>query len=107
MRKPILKDVFTATKIINKMGLKEFKIDTGKSTEEIGLDTIMFFIENLPKAENEVFELLADIMEVTTEEAQHIEIDDIPQIIKGLTELDGMANFIKSVTKLTGSKPSI
>lgn len=105
MRKPTLADVFTAVKIANKMDIKNFKIDTTKGAEQVGAEALVFFAENVPKVENEVFELIASIKEVSTEEARSIGIDEIPAMISELKELEGMENFIKSVANLTASNP--
>ena len=105
MRKPTLADVFTAVKIANKMDIKNFKFDPTKEINQLGAEAFIFFIDNIPKAENEVFELIASIKEVSIEEARNIGVDELPIILKELKELEGMENFIKSVANLTASNP--
>lgn len=100
MRKPNMKDLFIATKIVKKLDFKKANIDTTKKTEDIGKDVILFIIENIDKVEEEITQLISNIFEVEKDKALDMPIDDI---IKGFMETDGISDFFsylkKSMTK--------
>ena len=74
------------------MGIAEEikKIDK-PTNEEVGKEVIMLLITNLHKAENEIYEFIADFKGITKEEAE--ELDVIP-IFKELLNVEGLKDFL-------------
>lgn len=79
--------------IIDKMGIaKDIKNIEKETNEEVGKELITLLITNLHKAENEVYEFIADYKKITKEEAE--ETDVIP-ILKELLNIEGMKDFLQ------------
>lgn len=78
--------------IIDKMGIaKDIKNIEKETNEEVGKELITLLITNLHKAENEIYEFIADYKKITKEEAE--EVDVIP-IFKELLKIEGMKDFL-------------
>lgn len=78
--------------IIDKMGIAdEIKRIDKPTNEEVGKELIMLLITNLHKAENEIYEFIADYKKITKEEAE--ELDVIP-VFKELLNIEGMKDFL-------------
>jgi hypothetical protein len=78
--------------IIDKMGIaKDIKNIDKPTNEEVGKELIMLLITNLYKAENEIYEFIADYKKITKEEAE--ELDVIP-VFKELLNIEGMKDFL-------------
>ncbi len=103
MRKPNLKDVFLLSKITRKIGIKELDIDAKESAEEVGKKVIFFLLENLDKAEEEITELIAGLLEISPEELLLLSIDEIYKRFKGM---DGLSDFFTQVLKSSITRQS-
>lgn len=78
--------------IIDKMGIaKDIKNIDKETNEEVGKELITLLITNLHKAENEIYEFIADYKKITKEEAE--EVDVIP-VFKELLKIEGMKDFL-------------
>jgi len=105
-------DLFTFTKIVRKMNIKEdikgLMTDvTGKSDEEkakakerIQIDGIMLFVEHIGDAEQEVYKLLSDISGKTTKEIASSNIKDIMGIIEAIFNDPQFEDFFGQALKL-------
>lgn len=81
--------------IIDKMGIKDdlVNIET-KTNEEVGKELIGILIANLHKAENEIYEFIAQYKEITVEEAQRA---NIIEILKEILKIDGLQDFLSQM----------
>lgn len=94
MRKLNFEDVFTITKIIKKMNIKNEikecigsvnKSDKSKSSvESLGIDIALIFIENVGNAEREVYSLFSSLTGKKVEEVKKLELTEIVDMIKEL-----------------------
>ena len=92
MRKLQSTDFFTFTKIIKKMGIREElkrlsknvadTKDKETATNEMQIEIIMIFVENISNAEKEVYKFISDISEKSIEELKDLKIfmDSIQEI---------------------------
>ena len=117
-------DFFTFTRIIKKMGIREeLKIlakkagdvqpPTGKMTDEeravqlekikeiatneMQIEIIMIFIENISNAENEVYKFVADISEKTLKELKDLNV--FMESIQAIFEDETIKSFFKLALK--------
>ena len=124
MRKLQSSDFFTFTRIIKKMGIREeLKIlakkagdvqpPTGKMTDEeravqlekikeiatneMQIEIIMIFIENISNAENEVYKFVADISEKTLKELKDLNV--FMESIQAIFEDETIKSFFKLALK--------
>ena len=122
MRAPVLKDAFTAAKIVKKLGAQNIltlksEIDekvkaekekqeknpaaAAKSEQEIYGEMILpFVLDYLPHCETEIYELLASITEKKPKDVENMAITEMGQVFKEMAQLEGMENFIKQVKGL-------
>lgn len=78
--------------IIDKMGIADDIKKIDKPTdEEVGKELIMLLITNLHKAENEIYQFIADYKDISKEEAE--ELDVIP-LFKEILNIEGMKDFL-------------
>lgn len=78
--------------IIDKMGISKELVSIDKATnEEVGKEIIALVISNLYKAENEVYEFIANFKGITVEEAKLLNIIDL---LKELTSTEGIKDFL-------------
>lgn len=78
--------------IIDKMGIADDIKKIDKPTdEEVGKELIMLLITNLHKAENEIYQFIADYKGISKEEAE--ELDVIP-LFKEILNIEGMKDFL-------------
>lgn len=90
-----LKQGIKLSAIVDKMDLKINKEFTDNQ-QTLGADMILQFIGKAHKAENEVYELVADIKEITSKEAEKIKLADF---INELFGNQDMLDFFKSAVK--------
>jgi len=94
MRQLKTKDIFTMSKILEKL---ELKIDAeNKSQEQLGAELILKIGENLHKAEKEINEFLADLKEITVEEFENLSIKEVINIFNEFKNLEGVKDFLSS-----------
>ena len=99
MRSLKTSDIFKASKILSKMGLK---LDTKEKTQEqLGAELIMSFIENIWKAEDEVNDFLADMAGITAEEFANLPIDESIKIMNEFKNLPNISSFLSQAGLLT------
>jgi len=88
-----VKQAYTISKIVDKMDLQ---INAGKSQQELGADLIMQLLKKAHKAEAEITQLIADYKNITTDQAQELDL------ISTFTEIfadEGITSFFKSAVK--------
>lgn len=78
--------------IVSKMGIVDElrKLETS-SNEELGKALIALVISNLYKADEEIYELIANYKKITTEEAKGV---DIIPLIKDFANSEYIARFL-------------
>ena len=84
MRKPNIKDVFLVSKIARKINIKELEFDPTGSAEEAGKKVFFFLLENMDKAEDEICELFAGILEAEKEEFIMMPLDELFEKVKSI-----------------------
>lgn len=107
MRNLHARDLFTFSRMITKMGIKDelknfLNPQNGNDNEDentnnekngTGLELIMTILSKLPDAENEFFEFLAPICEKTIEETKDIPLIDLIQTLKDIWRDSGILSF--------------
>lgn len=110
-RKLVGRDLFTLSKIIKKMELKNevsgFIKEATEENKEVaamqaGLEMITVIISNIYKAEDEVNGFLGDLCGCTGEEFGNKPLNEIVEIIQELMKQDDLVGFLKQVGKLIG-----
>jgi hypothetical protein len=102
MRKLLAKDIAPFTKILAKMELKDsIKTMFSGNKDERGAmisELIWGVVENFPKAENELFNFLADLEGKTFTEISELPLNDFIELIKTLFGEENIP-FFKSAAK--------
>ena len=120
-------DVFPMFTIINKIGIREFKtffegdglkniagaflpkegedakIDENTVTEmgiSVFIEVANILIGNLPKCENDIFQLLSQTSNLSVEEVRKLGLGDFAEMIIDFVKKDEFKDFIKVVSKL-------
>lgn len=101
MRKPNMKDIFLASKIVRKIGLKEANIDFKGTQEEVGGKLLLFLFENLDKTQDEICELFGGILEIEASVFLEMSIEEVIEQLKGM---EGLSDFFTSLSKRAISK---
>ncbi|WP_195929336.1 hypothetical protein [Clostridium sp. 1001270J_160509_D11] len=110
-RKLIGKDLFTMSKIINKMELKkelggivkEATLETQEAAAiQAGMEMITIIIGNIYKAEKEVNNFLGNLCGCTGEEFGEKSLTEIIEVIEELTKQDDIVGFLQQVKRLIG-----
>jgi hypothetical protein len=106
LRKLKTNDIFKMSKILKKMNLKnELKVaEEGKkikTQEQIGLELILAVFENLHLAQGEVNEFLSDLVGMSVEEFEQLEIEKVFEIIEEFKAMPGISSFLKRANQLT------
>lgn len=104
MRKPNMKDIFLASKIVRKIGLKEAGINFAGTEEEVGGQVFVLLLENLDKAQDEICELFGGILEVEPDTFLRMDVEEVFKRLKGI---EGLSDFFTSAYKLMKSKSMI
>ena len=119
-RKLSTADIFPTLKLINKLGLKQLKEDegikrlvsqiSGATTKgkidptALGLDIFLeltcLVVDNLPKCEVELYELLSSTSGMTVEEIKALEMSVFVEMITDFIKKEEFGDFFKAVTKL-------
>lgn len=107
MRKLQSTDIFTCCRLITEIGLKDeikqIALGANKvsdiSIEEVGFNLIWAIFEKATtkKAEEKVFNFLADILE---EDAETLKASDPSEFIDKIVSIEGWASFFSSVASL-------
>ena len=71
------------------------KIDELKRTEESRLmaELLIILVENYHKAQNEVYELLSRLADISVEEVAELKLGDFIKLLKGLAEDESIVDF--------------
>ncbi|MDQ0859578.1 hypothetical protein [Bacillus sp. V2I10] len=95
-----LKQGIKLSAIIDKLDLKiktKIKNEQGEfehlSQEEVGADLIMQFVRKAYKAEQEVYNFVAEYQKCSTQEAENVDLVDF---VKGLFSDEATVSFFKS-----------
>lgn len=110
------KDLFLVTKIIDKIGYKEFKNalkgndvlnaikKDSKNLEKIGLEVVLeisgIIISNFDKCENELYALLSNLSGVDASEIKELDLADFTEMIVEVLKEPKNRDFIKVASKL-------
>ena len=75
------------------------KIDELKRTEESRLmaELLIILVENYHKAQNEVYELLSRLANISVEEVAELKLGDFIKLLKGLAEDESIVDFFNLV----------
>ncbi|RPJ79810.1 MAG: hypothetical protein EHM20_00025 [Alphaproteobacteria bacterium] len=116
MRKINFKEILLVSRILREMGTKSYaeyatrlvervRKDKNKSKEEqdklIGTDVGIFILENLEIAKDALFELFASYNEISIEEAQKMDFDQVVATIQNMISA-GLPDAIIKLLKKTG-----
>lgn len=110
------KDLFLVTKIIDKIGYKEFKNalkgndvlnaikKDSKNLEKIGLEVVLeisgIIISNFDKCENELYALLSNLSGVDASEIKELDLADFTEMVVEVLKEPKNRDFIKVASKL-------
>lgn len=113
------KDVFIMSRIISKIGIKEFKscfeteevqkliaegTDAAASVERIGLSVMVdiagVVLSNVTHAEQDIYSLLADLSGKTVKDIAELDMVVFAEMIIDVVQKDQFKDFIKVVSKL-------
>lgn len=88
------KHIIMLSKIVAKM---DVTVDMkGKTVPEVGGEILFSVLKHISKAEDEFYELLGDLLEVTPAKAAEMALDDIAQTLKDI--IPAMVAFFKPPT---------
>lgn len=116
-------DVFPMFKLLNKIGVKEFKncfeSDTVKNAikksmeggmegdelaKSVGINVIMeiaaVVFENVPKCEDAIYTMLSSVSNLSKKEIKDLEMSEFFEMIIDFIKLDDFKDFIKVVSRL-------
>lgn len=116
-------DVFPMFKLLNKIGVKEFKncfeSDTVKNAikksmeggmegdelaKSVGINVIMeiaaVVFENVPKCEDDIYTMLSSVSNLSKKEIKDLEMSEFFEMIIDFIKLDDFKDFIKVVSRL-------
>lgn len=78
--------------IVSKLGIKDELKNIDKATnEEVGKELLMIFINNLYKAEEEVYQFVATRNKISVDEAKEV---DIIAFFKDFLKIEGLSSFL-------------
>ncbi|MFT8312961.1 MAG: hypothetical protein ABF633_01755 [Clostridium sp.] len=111
MRKLKTADLFSLTRIIKKMNIKnEIKAlakdvtglsdeDKLKAKDSINIDLILLFVENIGNAEKEIYKLLSDMSDKTVKEIENQSPIKTVEMIQSIFEDEEIESFLKLALK--------
>lgn len=104
-------DFFKFSKIIRKMGLREDlkKVardvadikpeDKAKVLNEMQIELLMIFVENIGNAENEIYEFISNVSEKPVKELKDMDFDEFMGILKEIFLSDEIKSFFITALK--------
>ena len=112
MRKIQTKDVFAAMRLVKKSGMKQQLIPliekAAGSAEftKIGIEGFLTVMEVLSEnnSERAMYEVLSGPFEMTAEEIETLDLDELSSMVKELGEQNNVRNFFKALSGLITSK---
>ena len=124
-RRLAAEDVFPMVNILNKIGFKEVKDfiegdgfktvlsgfvansdekENDKAVEAVGMSIFMevfdLLLRNLPKCENDIFQLLSNVSNLSVESVRKLDFADFAEMIMDFFKKEEFKDFIKVVSKL-------
>lgn len=102
IRKLKAPDLFTFSKMLNKMGLREdisnlLKAPKEEDEKETGgiivIKLVILLMENLYKAETEFYEFVSPVIEKSVEEIREMDLKEIKEIINAIIKDEGAMSF--------------
>ena len=111
MRKILTSDVFAAVRIIEKSGVKEDLVPLikdiaakGTSALDSGILGILTMLFSVAKMETAIYEWLAPIVDMTSEEIRELPPMDFVGLIETLAAENDLKGFFKYVSDLLARK---
>lgn len=110
------KDMFPMLKIMNKIGIREFKecfqnVDVskaGENVEAVGMsvffDVAGIVVSNLPNCETEIYDMLASVSNLDKKDIQKMPMSDFVEMIVEFVKKPEFADFFKVVSRLFKSE---
>lgn len=111
MRNLKTSDLFTLSRIIKKMNIKdEIKAlakditnlpdeEKKKAEQALQVDLTMLFVENIGSAEKEIYKLFADLNNTTAKEIEDMDLNKFMEVIEGLFKQESLGSFFKTALK--------
>lgn len=109
-------DVFTISKIIKKMNIREEikksikdttsnnddenKEDHESFAESLGIDVALLFVENIPAAEKEVYSLFSNLTEKKIEDVKKMKATEVFEIVKSWFTNEDMKQVFSTALNL-------
>lgn len=109
IRKLKTRDIFKLSKIVKKIGLtnviknkkESFKLNENATKEDrqiqnenFGIEIMLFVVENIYLAENEIIELIAELGNSTIKEVEELSIKEIKDIVKTIFDSEDFESFL-------------
>ncbi|MBU3098386.1 MULTISPECIES: hypothetical protein [Clostridium] len=104
-------DLFSLSRILKKMNVKKdikeiaknvtglAKEDKAKAEQEMQIDLMMIFIENIGVAEKEIDKLLGDLTGKTAKEIEELGLTELIDLFKELMAQEGVGSFLSQAVK--------
>lgn len=111
MRNLKTSDLFSLSRIIKKMNVKEdlrnlaqdvtgfTKEEKEKLNKTLQIDLLMLFVENLGSAEQEIYKLLGDLQNKSTKEIEAMDLDKFMELMKELLAQESLAKLFTMALK--------
>lgn len=112
LRRLCARDIFPFAKILSKVGIKQFSdcfqldkednLSLSMSGLAVALNVIDILLNNLDKCENEIYNFLAGVSSMTSEQIMNLDMDVFAQMIIEIFQKKEFADFFKAVSRLLG-----
>jgi hypothetical protein len=111
MRSLKTSDLFSLTRIIKKMNIKdEIKglitdvsslsdADKANALQKVQMELVLLFIENIGNAEKEIYKLLADMNDCTAKDIENQSPLKTIEMIQAISNDEELVNFLKVALK--------
>ena len=114
MRKLNTSDVFAFARIVKASGmreelkkiLKDMAASEDQNLEDVGIDTILALLEALSEKQSEtaIYKMLAGPFEKTAEEVEKMELPELFENLRTLSEENDLKTFFNYVSGIVGKK---
>lgn len=112
LRKLCARDVFPFAKILSKVGIKQFaecfeldendNLSLSMSGLSVALNVIDILLSNLDKCENEIYNFLANVAGMTSEDVKNLDMDVFAEMVIEIFQKKEFSDFFKAVSRLLG-----
>jgi hypothetical protein len=104
-------DLFSVSRIIKKMNIKEnlrnltqdvtefTKEEKEKVNKNLQIDLLMLLVENLGSAEQEIYKLIGDLESKSPKEIEAMELDAFMELMKGLLAQESLGKLFSMALK--------